>query len=401
MTKRLVVTPSAKVGITTVAFILVLVMVGIFLNKISCHSSRGYTLFFRFDSSRGLARGSAVQFAGVPIGEVQTTETTEDKGAKVEVLIFNKSQKIHRNAIAVITAESVLGGKIINITEPPSAVPDEKARDLETAHPTFEIKTDSQIEPGAEVRRVDPTGFEHTIGEVDEVSPNLEGGFRFTIQLQGDERIDEKDSVTPTHDNTGRTYLRVWPALQAGNYLDGIKEPEVTDIVVAVNDVIGTVNHLVSSLEPQIETITARLDTVLANVEQMLNKEDVAALLSDLRHTLQVTSDSVDGVTADVRSMLALSKDPLLNTLGNVEATTANLEAMTAQARAVSEDPETRDKLESLLTELEASSKSLHSILEDVEGITGDEAFVGDVKGTVASARATMSPAATAPAMPR
>ena len=98
----------------------VLLVAGGFLAYAVAHSGRatgsGYTLHAQFDHIDGLSTGADVRMAGVKVGTV-TAERIDPKTFLAEVsLTVQDDLRLPKDTAAVITSESLLGGKYISLS---------------------------------------------------------------------------------------------------------------------------------------------------------------------------------------------------------------------------------------------------------------------------------------------
>lgn len=406
MTPRAVLSPSAKVGITTVAVTIVVIMVGVFLGWFKKQNSADFELNFHFDSIRGLTRDAAVLRNGNPLGRVVDWKDATDQGINVQVSFDDPNVLIHSNAVAVITAESVLGQKVIAISEPLSGVAlypqtDPKSwKDKEKPEysyvwpnpqrPEFRFKKGDLRVGDPLIRQTKAQLIE--IGSVADVRPSDFPGFEtVTFDVIG-APIEHREAVVAESSvmlETGRV-AKIYAPMKHGEFIEGIKEPEAADIIASVNDVVKEINSLIGTLTPEIRSITEHLDDVLVGVNEVLDKEQIDALFASLQRELTDTGRNIDLVTADLRAMLADSKPILDDTLLSANASAKSVEHITSEMDSLITDPDTRRKIESMLTELEATTKRLNAISEDIESISGDPAVQEDIKGSIKAARSTL-----------
>jgi phospholipid/cholesterol/gamma-HCH transport system substrate-binding protein len=98
----------------------VLVIAGGFLAYAVAHSGRaggsGYTLSAQFDHIDGLPDGADVRIGGVKVGTV-TSERIDPKSFQAVVTLTVKDNiKLPKDSAAIITSESLLGGKYISLS---------------------------------------------------------------------------------------------------------------------------------------------------------------------------------------------------------------------------------------------------------------------------------------------
>lgn len=399
MSPRIGLSPSAKVGITTIAVLIVVLFAGTFLDWFKLSRRSGYELLFHFDSIRGLRRGAEVQLNGRPVGEVVDWSPASDQGTNIRVRFWDTQSVVHQNATAVITAESVLGQKLINIIEPLSAVPlhpkETPGQWPDPRQPEFRIERGA-LEPGDPVYRQQGASRQR-IGVVAEVLPLTTEYSRIVLQLMEGQQIYPVEALVPRRiiDDVPRTAAIVYPPIEPGDYLEGKKEPEASDIITSVDEVIKEVNLLMQTLSPEIRSITRHLDEVLVGVRDILDKQQIDGLFDALQREIADTGRNLDLITSDLRAILAETQPALRDTLASAQRATENVEAITGEVNSLVADPEIRGKLESMLGELEASSRNLNQVLQDIQKLTGDEAFQSDIKGTVSAARSTLEKADT------
>ncbi|HVZ10600.1 outer membrane lipid asymmetry maintenance protein MlaD [Rhodopila sp.] len=98
----------------------VLVIAGGFLAYAVAHSGRsiggGYPLRAQFDKIDGLSVGSDVRIAGVKVGTVTNTMVDPGSFAAIVSLTVADDIKLPKDTAAIITSESLLGGKYITLS---------------------------------------------------------------------------------------------------------------------------------------------------------------------------------------------------------------------------------------------------------------------------------------------
>ncbi|MEJ0017083.1 MAG: outer membrane lipid asymmetry maintenance protein MlaD [Acetobacteraceae bacterium] len=97
----------------------VLLVAAGFLAYAVAHSGRsvasGYTLYARFDHIDGMGIGADVRIGGVKIGSVQETRLDLENYLAVVALTVRGDVKLPRDTAAIITSESLLGGKYLSL----------------------------------------------------------------------------------------------------------------------------------------------------------------------------------------------------------------------------------------------------------------------------------------------
>ena len=97
----------------------VLLVAAGFLGYAVAHSGRsaasGYTLFARFEHIDGLGVGADVRLAGVKIGSVNQARIDPQNFQAVVALSVRGDIKLPKDSAAIITSESLLGGKYVSL----------------------------------------------------------------------------------------------------------------------------------------------------------------------------------------------------------------------------------------------------------------------------------------------
>lgn len=97
----------------------VLLLAAGFLGYAVANSGRstlsGYTLFARFEHIDGLAPGADVRLAGVKVGSVNEQRIDPQSYQAVVGLSVRNDIKLPKDSAAIITSESLLGGKYVSL----------------------------------------------------------------------------------------------------------------------------------------------------------------------------------------------------------------------------------------------------------------------------------------------
>ncbi|HEY2618966.1 MAG TPA: outer membrane lipid asymmetry maintenance protein MlaD [Acetobacteraceae bacterium] len=97
----------------------VLLVAAGFLGYAVAHSGRsttsGYTLFAKFDHIDGLGVGADVRLAGVKVGSVNQERIDPESFQAVVALSVRNDIKLPKDSAAIITSESLLGGKYLSL----------------------------------------------------------------------------------------------------------------------------------------------------------------------------------------------------------------------------------------------------------------------------------------------
>lgn len=97
----------------------VLLIAAGFLAYAVAHSGRsassGYTLYAKFEHIDGMAVGADVKLAGVKIGSVTEQRIDPENYVAVVGLTVRSDIKLPKDSAAIITSESLLGGKYLSL----------------------------------------------------------------------------------------------------------------------------------------------------------------------------------------------------------------------------------------------------------------------------------------------
>lgn len=103
-----------------------------------------FSLRAQFRNINGLMIGNNIRFAGIQAGTVRQIRVLNDTTIEVELLLDTKLQPyIHKNALAAVGTEGLIGNKIVNIIPMPERSPVVDAGDLLAAQRA--VNTDDML----------------------------------------------------------------------------------------------------------------------------------------------------------------------------------------------------------------------------------------------------------------
>ena len=126
MAKKVV--SNVKLGVFVLAGMLFLVILLYMIGKNRNLFGSNYMLKARFENIQGLVAGNNVRFSGIQAGTVKRINIINDTLIEVTMVIDKKMSKIiHKNAIASISTEGLVGNKVVNIvpSKRPAALAEE------------------------------------------------------------------------------------------------------------------------------------------------------------------------------------------------------------------------------------------------------------------------------------
>lgn len=136
---------NTKLGVFVLAGLLVLILSFYMIGKNHNMFGSDFKLKVRFTNLNGLMEGNNVLFSGIQAGTVKNIDLLNDTTIEVTLMIDNKVRTyIHKNAIASIGTEGLMGNKIVNITPVKAQSPKVEAGDLLAAQKM--INTDEMLQ---------------------------------------------------------------------------------------------------------------------------------------------------------------------------------------------------------------------------------------------------------------
>lgn len=122
---------TVKLGIFVTSGLVFLILMLYMIGRDQNLFSSNISIRARFASAGGLVVGNNVRYAGIQVGTVKKVKLINDSTIEVIMLINKKYQSnIHKNAVASITTEGLIGNRIVNITPGSAAAPEVEEGDL-------------------------------------------------------------------------------------------------------------------------------------------------------------------------------------------------------------------------------------------------------------------------------
>lgn len=282
------------VGVVTLILLALLAGGIVWISQLNEGKQNEYDIFFQ-QSVDGLAKGSAVTFAGVPVGQISQIELWQKDPKFVRVRI-----KVDANVPISVGTVATIQGSFTGVSK----------IQLEGA-----IKGAPRItEPGPEGVPVIPTR-RSGLGEILSNAPLLlERLATLTENLNTFLSEDNRKSISGILANTDRMtadLARTTPQLN-----------------VALTELQGTLRQATATL--------AGFEKVAGSANDMLN-EDGDSLATDLRATLRSAQNAADELTATLKASQPATRQFTESTLPATEATLRELRATSRALRAVTE----------------------------------------------------------------
>lgn len=278
MAKKIV--SNVKLGVFVLAGMLFLVILLYMIGKNRNLFGSNYMLKARFENIQGLVAGNNVRFSGIQAGTVKRINIINDTLIEVTMVIDKKMSKIiHKNAIASISTEGLVGNKVVNIV--PSKRPAALAEEDDILASKKAVNTDEIMETlyntNSDVAKI-AAGLKTTVERIN----NSSGLWN----LLNDESIPGNLRVS-----VARIRVTTGKAVKIVNDLDeiivGVKNGEGsvgailkdTSFAKNLNDAILKINKVGN----EADSITVEINKLVTSIQEDVNngKGTVNALLKD------------------------------------------------------------------------------------------------------------------------
>lgn len=135
----------ARLGIFVLAGLFFLILGLYLIGKDSNLFGSNMYVRARFANANGLVPGNNIRYSGIQVGTVRKVELLNDSTVEVTMAIKKKlGSRIHKNAIASIGTEGLIGNKIVNILPGAGNAPELEENDLLQVRKV--INTDDMLE---------------------------------------------------------------------------------------------------------------------------------------------------------------------------------------------------------------------------------------------------------------
>jgi len=298
---------NIKLGAFVLTGLLVLVLSFYMIGKNHNLFGSDFRLKAHFSNLNGLIEGNNVLFSGLQAGSVKSIEIINDTTIEVILLIDNKLKPyIHKNAVASIGTEGLMGNKIVNITpskkagqkvEDGNLLPTEKIVNTEEMLQTLS-KTNNNVAVISDalkgtILRINSSALMDLIG-----NKNLGTSIRSSLRNINDAtaKADEmtyglNEFVTQIRKGKGNVGMLLTDTSMAYNLKEAVvmirsAGDNANRITIQLNNVINTLNNDISTGKGSInrllkDTVMARnLSKSMDNIQKGTDgfKQDMEAL---------------------------------------------------------------------------------------------------------------------------
>ncbi|MGN6249440.1 MAG: MlaD family protein [Ginsengibacter sp.] len=306
MAKKLI--SNVKLGVFVLAGLLFLVILLYMIGKNRNMFGSNFVLKARFENIQGLVSGNNVKFAGIQAGTVRKINIINDTLIEVTMVIEKRLSKvIHKNAVASIGTEGLVGNKVVNIT--PSKHPAPFAEENDILPVRKAVNTEEILETlyhtNSDVAKI-AAGLKVTVDKINNSSA--------LWSLLSDESIPNniRASVATIRATTGKT-------LKIANDLD--------ELIAGVNAGEGSLGTILKD-----SALANNLNEAVLKISKLGEEGDsVATAMKQLIHGIQDDVSNGKGtVNAVLKDSLIVKK--IASSLDNIQKGTdgfnSNMEAL-------------------------------------------------------------------------
>lgn len=299
---------NVKLGLFVTAGFLFLIIMLYMIGRDQNLFSSNITVLARFSNAGGLIVGNNVRYSGIQVGTVKRVSLLNDSTIEVTMLIGKKyTPNIHKNAVASISTEGLIGNRIVNIFPGRGAA--------------------AEIEEGDYIstrRSVDTNEMLETLSVSNQNVAQISENLKTTV-----ERINNS--------------VALWKILNDESLPADIKASvqNIRQATTRANDFVTQLQVIMADIREGKGTLGAIVtDTVIAQklTDALTKIQDVGAEANNLAQDIHALTQGVEqDVTQGKGTVNALLKDPALvekinNSLQNIQNGTAafndNMEAL-------------------------------------------------------------------------
>lgn len=122
---------NVKLGVFVLAGLTFLILLLYMIGKNRSFFGSHFVLKARFENVQGLKTGNNVRYAGIEVGTVDAIRILNDTSLEVSMIIDeNVKGTIHKNAIAAIGTDGLVGNKVVNISGSKEPAPEVQNGDI-------------------------------------------------------------------------------------------------------------------------------------------------------------------------------------------------------------------------------------------------------------------------------
>lgn len=290
---------EAKVGVFVSLGFVLLFLLSTQINSFSNFSKEGYIVYTTVNDASGLEKNAKVKMNGVNVGQVKAIYL--DKTKVVIELFLHEGVFVPTDSMIVLSQESFLGGKLVNIIPGKETTPVKikgkitKYKNLASFEQTSDSINDAAIEFKALVKEVRQVFDEEGVKDIKKGIKNFQEAAASVRDMVEENRADLNQGLKNF-------------ASAAGGIDRLIQENRKN-----VYDAIENFKNMGSKFGTTADTINERLPSIVANVDDTFaNFKSVGKTLDD---KLPPALDKFSTIEDKVIDILDENKEPLNNAL--------------------------------------------------------------------------------------
>lgn len=297
---------NVKLGLFLLAGLFVLVLTLYMIGRNQNLFGSNFEVKARFKNINGLTSGNNIRFSGIQVGTVKRISLVNDTIIEVTMLIDNKMKSfIHKNALASIGTEGLMGNKIINILPGRDGVPLVQEGDVLPVQKP--LSTDELLQT-----------FDKTNNNIAEISEELKMAIH---------RVNHSKAL--------------WGVLDDGSLASEIKSSlqHISQASASANDMVKDLGSIIGNVKNGKGSVGALLtDTSFAN-----NLQDAVAKIKLVGEKAAGLADQLNGMADNIQNNIQNGNGPLhalLNDSTMTSKLTLSLNNVQEGTRAFSQDME-------------------------------------------------------------
>jgi phospholipid/cholesterol/gamma-HCH transport system substrate-binding protein len=270
---------EAKIGLFVVLGLVALLMLSTQVNNIGNWNQKGYKVYAFINDATGLELHSHVSMNGVKIGEISNINV---EGRKVKLsFIIKKNVEIAQDSVVVIAQESVLGAKMINISQGMSK---KSLRDGDV------LKNFKQY-----------AAFDETSDSVNEAANELKLLMQDLREVLNEEQKENLRQMIKSFRDVG-THLDLLIVENRVALTTAIEN--FRDMGAGFTKTADTINHDLPNIMSRIDSLTKRLDNISGALESSLPEavDKFIAIEDNLTSVIEENRDSLNSALTSADS---------------------------------------------------------------------------------------------------
>ncbi len=269
---------EAKIGLFVVLGLVALLMLSTQVNNIGNWNEKGYKVYAYIEDATGLEIHSHVSMNGVKVGEVSNIVVD---GRKVKLTLSIKDNvEIAKDSVVVIAQESVLGAKMINITQG---------------------RSDISLLDGEKLENFKQyAAFDETSDSVNEAANELKLLMQDLREVLNEEQKENLRQMIKSFRDVGShlDLLIVENRKALGDAISNFR-----DMGAGFTKTADTINHDLPNIMARIDSLTKRLDNISGALETSLPEavdkfiaieDNISSVIDENRDSLKSALVSAD-----------------------------------------------------------------------------------------------------------